>query len=246
MKKSSWLACCLLVATTASADLNGLTYITEEYPPYNFKRNGEVQGISVDVLTAIFEATDSDLSHDDIRILPWARGYDTALKEPNTVLFSTTRTTSRETLFKWVGPIVRDRVTLLARRDRNIDIASIEDLNRSNYQVAVIREDIGAQRLLESGVDQEKILSAISNVSAMKMLNRGRVDLWAYSEDVAFWLMEENGLNNDDFESIYTLSESYLYFALHRDTEDRLVDAMQAALDRLREQGVIEVISEHR
>lgn len=246
MKQSSWLACCLLVATTASADLNGLTYITEEYPPYNFKRNGELQGISVDVLIAIFEATNSHLTRDDIRVLPWARGYDTALNEANTVLFSTTRTVSREALFKWVGPIARDRVTLIARRDRNIDIDSIEDLNLSNYQVAVIREDIGAQRLLESGVDQAKIRSAISNVSAMKMLNRGRVDLWAYSEDVAFWLIEESGLKKDDFESIYTLSESYLYFALHRETESHLVDTMQAALDSLREQGAIETISERR
>ncbi|EPC02015.1 hypothetical protein L861_20395 [Litchfieldella anticariensis FP35 = DSM 16096] len=242
MKKWSWLAACLLYATTAAADLDELVFITEEYPPYNFKRNGELQGISVDILSAIFAVTNTGLTRDDIHVLPWARGYETALSQPNTVLFSTTRTQAREHLFKWVGPIARDRVTLIARRDRHITIDSIMDLNTSDYQIAVIREDIGAQRLSEANVDPERVLPAISNTSALRMLNHGRVDLWAYSEDVAFWIMEENGLKVSNFESIYTLSESYLYFALHPSTDDRLVDAMQAALNSLREQGTIDDI----
>lgn len=242
MKKWSWLAGCLLYATTAAADLNELVFITEEYPPYNFKRNGELQGISVDILSAIFAVTNTGLTRNDIHVLPWARGYETALSQPNTVLFSTTRTQAREHLFKWVGPIARDRVTLIARRDRNITIDTIEDINTSDYQIAVIREDIGAQRLSEANVDPERILPAISNTSALRMLDHGRVDLWAYSEDVAFWIMEENGLKVSDFESIYTLSESYLYFALHPNTDNQLIDAMQAALNSLREQGTIDDI----
>lgn len=242
MKKWVWLVGCWLFATTATADLSKLNFITEEYPPYNFKRDGELQGISVDILEAIFGLTGTDLSRRDIRVLPWARGYDTALNDPNTVLFSTTRTPSRDSLFKWVGPIARDRVTLIARRDRHLSLDSIDALNASDYQVAVIREDIGAQRLREAGANPGRILQAISNTSALRMLERGRVDLWAYSEDVAFWIIEENGLEVRDYESIFTLSESDLYFALHLDTEDRLVETLQMALDELRERGDLQTI----
>jgi polar amino acid transport system substrate-binding protein len=55
-------------------------------------------------------------SRADIKIWPWARGYETALKEKNTVLFSTTRTEARENLFKWVGPIMPSRIVLVAKK----------------------------------------------------------------------------------------------------------------------------------
>lgn len=230
------------LSSHASATLDELTFITEEYPPYNYRLNDRLEGVSIEVLEAVFEITGSSLSRDDVHYLPWARGYETALSEPDTVLFSTTRTAQRESLFKWVGPIARDRVTLLARRDSGIHLNDLTDLSRYPYRIAVIREDIGAQRLIEGGIDAEQLRPAISNLSALKMLERGRVDLWAYGEDVAFWLMEQHGIDTRLFESVYTLSESELYFAFNEDTDDRLVESMQAALDRLHEQGRMDTI----
>lgn len=237
MRKWLLFAVCLLLPAPASASLAGLTFITEEYPPYNHKRGERLEGISIEILERIFEETETPLTRDDVLFYPWARGYDTALAEPGTVLFSTTRTEQREALFQWVGPIATDRVTLIARRDSGIQLDSLDDLMNGGYRVAVIREDIGAQRLEEAGVPADQLRLAMSNVSALKMLDRGRVDLWAYGEDVAFWLMQEHDLPIADFMSILTISESDLYYALHRDTEPALVERMQAAVDALRQRG---------
>ena len=38
-----------------------------------------------------------------IRLYPWARAYDMALKEPNVLIFLIARTSARETQFKWAG-----------------------------------------------------------------------------------------------------------------------------------------------
>ncbi len=103
----------------------------------------------------------------------------------------------------------------------------------------MIREDIGAQRLEEAGVPPRQLQVAISNVSAMHMLEHGRVELWAYSEDVAFWLMQEHGLPTTDYMPVLTISESDLYYALHRHTDPALVDQMQQALDALNRHGVL-------
>ncbi|MGL6212272.1 substrate-binding periplasmic protein, partial [Billgrantia desiderata] len=108
-----------------------------------------------------------------------------------------------------------------------------------DYRIAVIREDIGAQRLQEAGVPEAQIHAAMSGASALRMLERGRVDLWAYGEDVAFWLMNEEGMPTTDYTPALTISESDLYYALHRDTDPDLIERMQAALDRLRERGVV-------
>ncbi|MCH8550760.1 MAG: transporter substrate-binding domain-containing protein [Natronospirillum sp.] len=234
-----WLLVAAVCSVAYATELDRLTFITEEYPPYNFERHGQLQGYSIEVLATILDAAGSAQSLQDVRIWPWARGYETVLSEPDTVLFSTTRTPAREDLFHWVGPLALDRVTLIAPRDAGIRIDSISSLNDSDYRIAVIREDIGAQRLLEAGVDADLLRTAISNTSALSMLEAGRVDLWAYGEDVARWLMAEQGVDPDQFESVYTLSEAHLYFAINRDTDHEVVDTMQALLDELRAAGEI-------
>ncbi|MDR5905229.1 substrate-binding periplasmic protein [Franzmannia qiaohouensis] len=231
------LALCLVLPLSSALALERLTFITEEYPPYNYRQDGRLEGVAIEVLEALFEVTVTPLDRNAVHYYPWARGYDLALSEPGTVLFSTTRTEQREALFQWVGPIARDSVTLLARRDSGIRLDTLDDLATHDYRIAVIREDIGAQRLTENGVSDDLLRPAISNLSALKMLEHGRVDLWAYSQNVAFWLMEQHGIDTRQFEPVYTLSESDLYFAINRDTDPALVKTMQAALETLEQVG---------
>ncbi|CDG53702.1 conserved exported hypothetical protein [Halomonas sp. A3H3] len=230
---------CLWLAIVASGQadepdtLAALTFITEEYPPYNYIDNQQLTGISIDLLEAIFAATETPLSRNDVRHYPWIRGYELARSQPNTVLFSTTRTPSREVNFHWVGPIAQDRVVLLAHRDAPIVVDSLAQAIDRGLTVAVIREDIGAQALLEAGYPEHLLVSAIDNRSALNMLTRGRVDLWAYSQNVAGWIAESEGYPKDILTPTHTLSESSLYFAINKATDPRLVALMQQALNRV-------------
>lgn len=230
----NWLFLLTLMLTLPAhvyADLDKLRFITEEYPPYNFAENGSLQGIAVELLERAFSLEGKQLDRDSIELLPWARGYETVLNTPNSVLFSTTRTNARESLFQWAGPISADRVVLMARKSSSIQIDSIESINQSDLRIAVIHEDIGAQRLLELGIDPARIQTAINNTSALAMLDANRVDLWAYGEDVAFWLMDTRGYDRQEFESVYTLSEAYLYYALNPETDPDLTAQLQIALN---------------
>ena len=220
---------------SAQVKFNELRFITEEYPPYNYTEDGQLKGIAVDLLERAFALDGQRLDRTTIEVLPWARGYETTLFTPNTVLFSTTRTDTRESLFQWVGPISSDKVVLLAKKSRNIQINSLDDLKRDDLQIVVIHEDIGAQRLKELDVDPSRIHMAINNSSALAMLNANRVDLWAYGEDVAFWLMKKGGYDPNEFEAVFTLSEAYLYYALNIDTSTALVTGLQNAVDLAKE-----------
>lgn len=213
--------------------LTSLLFITEEYPPYNYLANQQLTGTSIDLLEAIFEATNTPLSRHDIRYYPWVRGYELTLSQPNTVLFSTTRTAARETNFHWVGPIAQDQVVLLAHHDAPISIDALPQAIERGLTVVVIREDIGAQALIEAGYPEHLMLTAIDNRSALHMLIRGRVDLWAYSADVAMWIAESEGYPQDSLIPVHTLSESFLYFAINQATDSRLVSMMQQALEQV-------------
>jgi len=246
MKRWLLLLCsCLIVQAAVAVDIDDLTFVTEEYPPVNFQQDGRLQGISVDMLEAMLISVNAESRREDIQYLPWARGYEMLQRVPNTVLFATTRTDAREQLFKWVGPIVLSRNVLLARRDSDISVSSIDELNELDLQVAVIREDVAEQLLLEFGTEPKLIRWVASNDSAARMLHAGRIDLWAYGEDVALWRIRELGFPKEAFKVVYVLDESPLYYALHLDTPDEIVSTLQGALDQLRESGEAERILAH-
>lgn len=249
LRKTVAAACLLAAAALGHAQsLDELAFITEEYPPFNFERDGKRQGIAVDALIEMLAADGARKTRADIKLWPWARGYETAMKEKNTVLFSTTRTEAREKLFKWVGPIMPSRIVLVAKKKRGIRIRTIDELNRMDLKIGVVREDIGGQLLARMGVGKDKTLQANSGVSVAKMLHAGRVDLWAYGAPVILWNLKELGYDTGEYEEVYTLTESdQYYFALNKDTDDKLVAKLQAALDRIKANGKFnEIVARYR
>ncbi|HYD96358.1 MAG TPA: transporter substrate-binding domain-containing protein [Noviherbaspirillum sp.] len=232
----------------AAQSVDDLTFITEDYPPFNFERDGKRQGIAVDLLADMLANAGAKKTRADIKVWPWARGYETALREKNVVLFSTTRTAEREHLFKWVGPIMPSRIVLVARKQSGIRLKSVDDINNSPYKVGVVREDIGGQLLARLGLSRDRTVQANSGVSLAKMLHAGRVDLWAYGAEVIMWNMKELGHPASDYEEVLTLTESQqYYFAVNKDTDDRLVAKLQAALDQVKAKGrVNDIVARYR
>lgn len=213
-------------------NLGELRFITENYAPFNYQKNGEIKGTSVELLLKMFEQAGTERGLTDIEVMNWARGYKLAQTAKNTVLFSTTRTKSRENLFKWVGPISPTKISVIGHKDRNVEISSDDDLNK--YRIGAIRDDIGELLLLSKGITRDHIYRTNSSMTTAKMLVAGRIDLWAYESRVALFNLREHGEDPDDYKTYMVLEESDLYFAIQKDTSDQLVNKLQAALDKVR------------
>lgn len=232
------VATLLACLPAAAQSVDDLIFITEDYPPFNFERDGRRLGVAIDVLEEMLAQAGSKKTRADIRVWPWARGYETALKEKNTVLFSTARTEAREHLFKWVGPIMPSRIVLVAKKQRAILIKSVDDLKQSSYRIGVVREDIGGQLLANLGVNKDRTVQANSGVSVAKMLQADRVDIWAYGAPVIMWNLKELGYPADAYEEVFTLTESqHYYYAINKDTDDKLVEKLQSALEQVKAKG---------
>ncbi|WP_159084754.1 substrate-binding periplasmic protein [Dongshaea marina] len=171
------LICVIALLSSSPSQANNLDklgYITEQYAPFNYvDEKGDTRGLAVDILRKVWGKL--GVKQQDIRVLPWARGYYLTLQKPNTVLFSTTRIDSRESLFKWACPIAYLRVVLVAKKSADISLESLDDL--SKYRLVAVRADVGEQMLLERGVDDTKIHLANQLDNAFKMLERDRMDL---------------------------------------------------------------------
>lgn len=216
-------------AVTADEPLH---YVTEAYPPYNFSDNNILRGIAVDLLVLASQQTTAPIQRSQIRLMPWARSYRTTLKTPNYVLFSTARTPEREKLFKWAGPISTNRVVLMAKKSRAMRINSPADLQ--HLRIGSIRDDVAEQLVRALGVPASQLNLAANGDALAHQLQAGRIDLWAYDQNVAQWFIRNAGLDPDDFESLYLLQEGQLWYAFNLEVSDARVAELQKALDAIR------------
>ncbi|MFT5662389.1 MAG: polar amino acid transport system substrate-binding protein [Sulfurimonas sp.] len=217
---------------------------TEHYPPYNMKsKEGKLIGSSIEVLDAVLKQMNSSQSIKDVKLRSWAKSYAVAQKINNAMVFSTTRTESREALFKWVGPIATATVGVVAPKSKKIVINKVSDFNK--YKVGAVLKDIGEILLLDAGVDKKYIQyvkgeDAI-NISFNKM-KKNRIDMFAYNLNVAFANAKMEGFDIDKYEIVYTLKVGYQYFAFNKNTDDKIIKKWQNALDAIKKDGSYEKI----
>ncbi|WP_022662096.1 substrate-binding periplasmic protein [Paucidesulfovibrio longus] len=225
-----WIFC--LAAGHAPALAAGpedLTYLTEDYFPFNYERDGKLQGLSVDLLKEAWKRM--GVAEQPIQLLPWARAYDIVQTEPNTVLFAMARNDSRETLFRWAGPISQARFVLTGLRHRHLQVRDIEELR--NYSVGTVIKDI-SDLLLDPYKDRIQVEPVTSMEYNLKKLVAGRIDLISYEEGAMHRYLIRHGFSPSDFETVFVLTDMDVYYAFHKDTDPALVERFQKALDEIR------------
>lgn len=211
-----------------------LQIITEEYPPFNYSENSELKGIFIEILDYMLKDAGSSQTVKDVQVLPWARGYNMALNEANTVLFATSFTPERKDLFKWVGPVMQSNNVLFGKKSKNIKVNDVKDLQ--NVKIGVIHRDVAEELILNQGVNKNLLDPIADPLVNIRKLAMDRVDLIAYGEITANWMLKNIGENPGDYETVKVLRETPLYFAVSKSTSDEIVNALQKSLDKLKTQ----------
>ena len=160
-----------------SIGLAQLNYLTEEWAPFNYLENGNVTGLSVELLEAVFKNIGVNRSRSDVRIVPLSEGFKTAQNNTSTVLFSIVRTPEREHLYKWAGPFTKASFVLYAPVNRHITISSPKELN--SYRIGTVRASIENDLLLSQGVNPTQIVNGKTPEDLLRMLEKNKIDLWA-------------------------------------------------------------------
>jgi len=221
---SAWLFCSLAAAAE-------LQLYTEENPPLNFSRDGQADGLSVAAVRELLRRTGDSGT---IQMVPWARGYMRAQGRANVGLFITVRTPEREALFQWVGPLVSTTTSFYARSGSGLHIDSLDDAR----QVAVIGvpRDWYSQQFLEAeGFDNLYLASKPHGM--LEMLLRRRIPLMVYEDQLLPSLVAELGGSMVQLERHYSFMQSSSYIVFSLQTDARLVQRWQAALDDMRNDG---------
>lgn len=224
-----WLA----VAALPPAHSENIRVVTET-SSYAYLRGGKVAGPATEIVEQSLRK--AGLNDYQIRLYPWARSYDMALKEANVLIYVIARTPERENSFKWAGEFTKIRYHLYKLRERpQIVVRSLADARR--YSVGVMRDDVRHQYLKKAGFSK-LVVSAQSLDNFQKLLNR-QVDLLPLNDDDPAALCAEAHYDCARLEKVLTLDDmsSGLYMAYSLATPDAIVERTRAAFEKIKAEG---------
>lgn len=199
----------------------------------NFAQGENINGIAVDIVREMFKR--AGINYSLTLRFPWERIYKLALEQPGYGVFVTARLPDREPLFKWVGPIGPDDWIMLARDDSKITLQSLEQARK--YRIGAYKGDAIAETLAKQGLKPQVVLKDQDN--ARKLVG-GQIDLWATGDPAGRYLARQEGVTG--LKTVLRFHSAQLYLALNKEVPDETVARLQAALDQLREEGVVEEI----
>jgi polar amino acid transport system substrate-binding protein len=212
-----------------------LRVMTEDYPPFNMQgEDGKIIGLSTEVVEELFKRAEVEYK---IALMPWKRAYEDTLSTPNTALYSTTRTPERETLFKWVGPLVNNNWVFFSNSTANISITSLEDAKQ--YSVGGYNGSAAAEYLKAQGFS--KLQLAANDTANVKKLEAGRITLWATGQYLAPYLAKREKSANP--KPVFAFQETQMSLAFNKDTSDETINKLNKILASMKADGTIEKIN---
>ncbi|MGH8810034.1 MAG: substrate-binding periplasmic protein [Noviherbaspirillum sp.] len=229
-----WFLCMLFCLTAVSLAASPLTVVTEELPPYSHVENGEVVGMSTEVVKATLKRAGLPYR---IEIYPWARALSVAQSTDNVLIYSILRTPERDRMFKWVGTIApRKAYFFKLRARRDVVVHTLEDAKW--YAIGGVKDDARVQYLQSKGIEV-KVLSTKEDLN-IRQLEYGRIDLMIANEYTFNYRVKALGLAPHLFEKAFFLEEfskNEFSMAFSLGTDDSLVAKTRAALERLKASG---------
>ncbi len=231
--------CSLQALATADIEI-----VTENYPPYSYQQDGEIKGLSTEIVKAVVNQAKLTAR---ITMLPWARAYSTTRQKTNTLIYSISRFPLRESEFKWVGKIVSINFSIFALKSRQ-DITPFNNLQQGKeWSVGTVRNDALEQYLLARGFTN--LQRNNNHQSNMEKLLLGRIELWPISPIAARYLLQSHNKEPDQvIKSVHDIkgfSGGELYMAFGLKTDDTLVEQLRQALKEIKANGTYQSIIEN-
>jgi len=214
-----------------------LSVLTEESFPFNYvnhQQGGEqVVGIATELLRVVLAEASVSYS---IEVVPWVRAMQAINSTENVIVYSMTRTSSRENKFHWIGEIYPMRYKLFGQK-RYAEFLPKTLEGARHVKVAVGRGGVVYDYLKSQ---QFHNLIEVNSVHRyLTLLSHGRVDLVPYNELTFGIFAEKHGYHRDNYVAVLSLDEisTSTYFALSKRTSPELTLKLKAAYNTIRANG---------
>ncbi len=219
-----------------------ITLYTENFPPYQIYNDNKFSGIAIEIINEIQKKVDDKV---DISITTWNDAYNKALNNKNSGVFSTGRTTEREKLFKWVGPIGKTKYIFFANINSDLYIGNPNEASLKVKEILVGDNDVSYQSLKSLGIANLKSSKDNSGKENIQKVISSKNDyLWASDYYSGMYKIKqynyENQLKPVMFNRPFLTTTMNIAFNIN--TDDKIIEKWSKALQEIIDNGTYDKI----
>lgn len=224
-------------AAAVEAKPQTVRVVTEHLPPYQIVSHQQISGFATEVVRRTFEQAGVLYQ---IEASTWSRAYQIALRQPDSCIYSISRSQERQPLFHWIGAISSNITAFYAlKKRRDIQLNNLTDAK--SYVTAVARDDITHHYLLKQGFKEGEQLYLLENIDMMLNLLQSRddIDLVILNDTILKYRAEEAGVQLHSLQKKWVLPDLPLDFhlACSLTTNASVVKRLQQSLQQLKDSG---------
>ncbi len=223
----------MIILTKAVVAREEFTILTHDYPPYQYQQGNQLKGVSTAVVKEILKKLNYP---NNIQVRSWNTGYYLTQTRTKHILFSMTRISERENLFKWVGPITSFTYYFFKKKGSPIHLTRLEDAKQV-ASIGTIKNYDTHLFLASKGFNNLKLIS--NDVNNYKAFSVNRLDLIPLGQLAIPFVAKQAQVKPTIFENTgVKLFEAHYYIAFSKDTTDETIAQWQQALDEIKATGV--------
>ncbi|MGM0519988.1 MAG: substrate-binding periplasmic protein [Campylobacterota bacterium] len=223
----------LILSFVVSTYASEFFIMTEELKPYNYTKNGELKGISTEVVQKVLE--NLDYEDETISVYPWSRAIKVLDSNKKAVLFSMAYTQKRAQNYKFACPLTKVDVYFFLKKDNKIELKKLEDAK--DLTIGVVQDFAVHKYLVKKGFN--KFDHSSSTAVMVKKLKENKIDAIA----AVPYAIKSLELDTSDLrQSNLKLYSTELCVAFNKDTSDMEVKKWQEQLIKIHKSGKYEAI----
>ncbi|MCX6226484.1 MAG: transporter substrate-binding domain-containing protein [Bacteroidia bacterium] len=210
---------------------------TEENPPQSYRDfDGSITGSSMEMVETMMDGTNLA---GPVELTSWTNAYNQILLVPNSMAFSTLRSTDRENLFHWVGPVCKKRYCFFVHASSDYHIGTIDDAFHMK-SVGTVTGWASEKELLDLGFIN--VVTWATPQEVFQKLMDGDIPCAVLNDISIRILASASGHPPKDVRKEAVLSEGQTYLAFSKVTEASYITAWTSAYNSLVSTGKFSVI----
>ncbi|MFT7685690.1 MAG: polar amino acid transport system substrate-binding protein [Candidatus Azotimanducaceae bacterium] len=225
----------LLMAPGALSAEDKILVLTEQLYPMNYTENGSDDGIILGFATQlVIEILEEAKLEYEINMVPWARAIHSIDNNKNVIVYTMTRSPERQKKYHWIGDIWIGKINLYGHRDKlknwPLSLAQIRKL-----KVGTSRGSVSRDYLMQNGF--RDIVTIKSMDSYMRLLDRGRIDLFPFLDFSVGMAAKRQGFDKRNLISVLSLTAIPLNLAIaaSKSTDIKTVKLLQSSYTKIRQ-----------
>lgn len=208
----------------------------DNFPPYNFIRDGEKTGLDTDIVRAVLAQIGVD---ENLQVYPWSRALGMLENGSADLLYQVVDTPERRARFILVGPLRRGRTVLAVRAGESFAPRGIDGLK--GHSVGVVRAFRYTAEFDDAALDR---VVANDNQTLVRMLVGQHVDVIVGDYNTLTFIAQQQGVA-DRIRLLPTpLGEVARYVALPKDRAEK-AERFRRGLETIRANGTLDQILKH-